>query len=155
MTLTTHAAIGAAIGTFIGNPFLGFTLGATSHFLVDMIPHGDNNLSDRFRVEKKKRLAVAYVTTDAACAILLLMLLVGGRPQEAQDMPFAAAVIGSILPDLLIGISDLAKNNKYAQAYYRFHFFFHDFFSRRYGDARLSHAIAAQALFVAFIVHLL
>ena len=153
MTFTTHVAIGATIGSLIGNPLLGFLLGLISHFLVDMIPHGDNNLADRYRANKKKRMGVAYVTVDAACAILLLMSIVSGRPNGTDNIAFSAAVVGSILPDLLVGLKELFSKSKILKGFYRVHFFFHDFFSRKYGDVKLSHAIAGQAIFIVVLMH--
>ncbi len=149
MTLTTHAAIGSAIGSLVGNPVLGFFLGLGSHFLVDMIPHGDNNIADGYHLHKKKKLGVAYITVDAACAIVFLMSVVSGRPNnDTTNLAFSAAVIGSILPDLLVGLKEIFSKNKILKSFYKVHFFFHDCFSRRYGDTKLSYAIAGQALFI-------
>lgn len=154
MTLTTHAAIGAALGSLVGNPFLGFFLGLGSHFLVDMIPHGDNNFLDEYKKGKKKRLGKAYITVDAAIAIIFLMSVVSGRPQnETTNLAFSAAVIGSILPDLLVGLKELFPKNTIFRGFYKVHFFFHDCLSRRYGDTKLSYAIMGQAAFVLVLMH--
>lgn len=154
MMLTTHAAIGAAFGSFVGDPVLGFSLGLISHFLVDMIPHGDNNLADRYRKEKKKRLGVAYVTVDAAVAIIFLMGAISGRPQnDTTNLAFSAAVIGSILPDLMVGLKELFPKNKFFKGFFKVHFFFHDCLSRRYGDTKLSYAIAGQAACILALMH--
>lgn len=152
MTLTTHAAIGAAIGTVVGNPVLGFFLGAASHFLVDMIPHGDNELSDRFRVQKKKNIPVAYVTVDGVCTAILIALFASVFHENITPA-FAAAIIGSTLPDLLVGIAELFKKNTLFRAYYKFHFFFHDFFSRKYGDAPLTAALLGQGVAIILIIY--
>jgi hypothetical protein len=153
MTLTTHAAIGAAIGTLVGNPLLGFTLGLASHFLVDMIPHGDNELSDRFHVHKKKKAPVAYVTVDYTLSFILTMMLVALRPDGISNLGFTAAVVGSVLPDLMVGAADLFKKNPLLRAYRKFHFFFHDFFSRKHGDIKLRYSLLAQAVVVAVLIN--
>ncbi|NBV87807.1 MAG: hypothetical protein EBS01_16400 [Verrucomicrobia bacterium] len=151
MTLTTHAAIGAAIGSAVGNPALGFVLGAASHFLVDMIPHGDNQLADLFRIHKKKRkLAVAYVTVDAVLAMYMVMTVFLVRT-NGTHVAYAAAVAGSILPDLLVGLSDLWRISP-LKKFCKFHFFFHDFFSRKYGDFPLKYALLGQAIFIAVLL---
>ena len=151
MTLTTHAAIGAAIGSAVGNPILGFVLGATSHFLVDMVPHGDNQLADLFRIHKKRRkLAVAYVTVDAVFAMYMVMAVLLVRT-NGTHVAFAAAVAGSVLPDLLVGLSDIF-HTKVLRMFCKFHFYFHDFFSRKHGDVPLKWAILGQAVFVAFLL---
>lgn len=153
MTLTTHAAIGAAIGTFVASPLEGFLLGAVSHFLVDMIPHGDNQLADLFRIHKKKKLAVAYVTIDAAIAILFILAMFAMRTSDT-NVAFAAAIAGSILPDLLVGLSDALKF-KPLKKFYKFHFYFHDFFSRKHGDVQLKYALLCQFAFVIYLVHVI
>jgi hypothetical protein len=150
MTLTTHAAIGAAIGSAVGNPVLGFTLGAASHFLVDMIPHGDNQLADLFRIHKKRRkLAVAYVMVDAVIAMYMVMAIFLVRT-DGTNVAFAAAVAGSILPDLLVGLSEIFRA-KILKQFCRFHFFFHDFFSRKHGDVPLKWALIGQVVFIALL----
>lgn len=154
MTLTTHAAIGAALGSFLGDPLLGFSFGLISHFLVDMIPHGDNSMVDRYRSGKKKRMGMAYVTVDAAIAIIFLMSVVSGRPHsETTNLAFSAAVIGSILPDLMVGLKELFPKNGFLKGFYKVHFWFHDSLSRRYGDTKLSYALAGQAAFILVLMH--
>jgi len=154
MTLTTHAAIGAAIGSIVHDPITGFALGAASHFLVDMIPHGDTKLADLFRVHKKRRkLLAAYVMVDAVIAMYLVLtvFLVRSDASHAIRFGFVAAISGSILPDMLVGLSDILRW-KILKKFYKFHFFFHDFFSRRYGDVKLKYALIGQAIFVAIIL---
>ncbi|MBP9827647.1 hypothetical protein KBC55_00650 [Patescibacteria group bacterium] len=155
MTLTTHAAIGIAIGSVIGQPALGFALGAASHFLVDMIPHGDNYLADGYKSKQKTKMALAYVSTDAALAILVLLAVFATRPEGGTpNIAFAATVAGSVLPDLIVGLSELvSKEYRFFRAFNKVHFFFHDFFSRRYGDVRLSYALIAQAGFIAILLN--
>ncbi len=153
MTLTTHAVIGAAIGSVVGSPLLGFVLGAASHFLVDMIPHGDNELADKYRLHKKKKAAVAYVTVDAAIAIILLMTIVSGRSSNTTNIAFSAAVAGSIMPDLLVGLGDIYKH-QFLKKFSKLHFFFHDFFSRKYGDTKLAYALTGQAVFIIVLMRM-
>ena len=44
MFLTTHAAAGIAISHYVHNPWAVFALSFASHFVLDFIPHGDENL---------------------------------------------------------------------------------------------------------------
>lgn len=153
MTLTTHAAIGAFIGSVVGDPVIGFMTGATSHFLVDMIPHGDNQLADLFRVSKRRKIPVAYVTIDGVIALLLVLTL-SAADVGVSSVAFSAAVAGSILPDLLVGLADATKW-KSLKRFSKFHFYFHDFFSRKHGDVKLKYALAGQAGFIVALVHLM
>ncbi|MFA5946519.1 MAG: hypothetical protein WC813_00655 [Patescibacteria group bacterium] len=155
MTLTTHVAIGAGIGVLAGEPALGFVLGAISHFLVDMIPHGDTGLADRYYNNHEKLAPVAYATIDGALSIVLLMVFVAVKPDSIANTPFAAAVIGSVLPDLMVGVADVMKKNRILKSYRQFHFYFHDYFSRSYGDVKLRYALVAQAVFVLLVVKLI
>lgn len=155
MTLTTHVAIGAGIGVLVGEPALGFALGVISHFLVDMIPHGDTVLVDRFYIQKERFVPVAYTATDGALAVVLVMFLVAIKPDNVSNMALAMAVTGSALPDLLVGLADIFKKNRVGRAYYKFHFYFHDYFSRQYGDVNLKYAVAAQAVFIFIVVKLI
>jgi membrane-bound metal-dependent hydrolase YbcI (DUF457 family) len=145
MTITTHTAIGAAIGFSLGNPWLGFILGMLSHFAVDMIPHGDMKFAEQFK-NKRRKAALAYAGIDAAVGILLLLALfnVGGYSDRAT---FSAAIAGSIMPDLLVSLY-YATKIKWLKWFVRLHFFFHDFFLKRYGDVRLSYALTGQAAFI-------
>ena len=155
MTLSTHTTIGAAIGFLIGNPVLGFALGAASHFLVDMIPHGDSNLAQQFRDKtERKKLIVAFGTVDAIISMLIILGIFSFFEASTTNMAIAAAIAGSILPDLLIGLYEL-KKSPLLKGFYRFHFFFHDFFSKRYGDVKLHSALVVQAIFIAVVLNTL
>ncbi len=152
MTITTHAAIGAGIGFSIGNPVIGFFLGLCSHFLVDMIPHGDSAISENFRVHKKKKGPVAYTTIDGLIAIYLVLAFFNVRG-DVTSLALSAAIAGSILPDLLIGLYDATKS-KHLKLFYDFHFFFHDFFTSRKGDVKLRYALLGQAMFVVLLTRI-
>ncbi len=149
MTITTHTAIGAAIGFSLGNPVLGFALGMASHFAVDMIPHGDMKFAEQFK-NKRRKAAVAYAGIDAAIAILLLLTLfnIGGY---SDKQVFSMTIAGSIMPDLLVSLY-FATKTKWLKWFVKLHFFFHDFFLKRYGDVRLSYALAGQAVFIGIIL---
>ncbi len=149
MTITTHTAIGAAIGFSLGHPALGFALGMISHLAVDMIPHGDMKFAEQFK-NKRRKAAVAYAGIDAAVAILLLLTLfnVGGYTDK---LTFSASIAGSIMPDLLVSLY-FATKTRWLKWFVKLHFFFHDFFLKRYGDVRLSYALTFQAAFIFLIL---
>ena len=155
MTLTTHTAIGAVIGASVGNPVLGFVLGLSSHFLVDMIPHGDMFLSENFRVLKQKRgQAFAYACLDVTLGVVLLIILGQFLPDSVtQSSAYIASIVGSVLPDALVGVNDVYKT-RLSQAYNRFHFFFHDYFAK-HGDVRLRNSLLIQIIFVLGVIYFL
>jgi hypothetical protein len=154
MTVTTHTVIGAGIGMTMGNPILGFFLGFVSHLLVDMIPHGDHNLAEQYKVyKKKKKIALAYVGLDASIALFALLILFNVIDYQ-NKVAFSAAIAGSILPDILIGLYEITKT-KYLRWFNSLHFFFHDFFVKKHGDVKLSHAIVGQAGLIAILINLI
>ncbi len=150
MTLTTHTAMGAFIGSLTGNPVIAFIGGFVSHLLVDMIPHGDSKLADNFRVHKiKRKQAVAYPAIDAVVAILFILFLISSKDISSMRT-FAWGIAGAVLPDLLVGLSDLIKI-PILKKFYKFHFFFHDFVINRKGDVPLKYALAGQIVFISLL----
>lgn len=150
MTLTTHAVIGAVIGQAVGTPFWAFIFGFISHFLVDMIPHGDTGISDNFRVHKRKRKrAVAYVVIDAVIGLFFVLILANTRDLESIRT-FSWGIVGSVLPDLIVGLFEVTKAPM-LRWFIKLHFFFHDYFTHKKGDVPLYYAIMAQIVLIAYL----
>ena len=150
MTLTTHATLGAVLAKATGNPVLAFLFGFVSHFLVDMIPHGDIGISDNFRAHKRRRKkAVAYVMVDAVFAIFFVLVLANTRDIDSVRT-FSWGIVGAVLPDLLVGIYQITKT-RLLRWFNTLHFFFHDFFIKRRGDVPLYYAILAQVVLIAYL----
>lgn len=152
MTMTTHAAIGALVGATIGNPAMGFAIGFASHFLVDTIPHGDSKHVQCYYHghAHEKRRWLRFLIADACLAGVLALVLFVLAP-SAHRLVFSLAMIGSILPDVLVGYYELTKH-RVVQPVYRLHFLFHNALSKRVGDIPLRYALAVQAVLVFFIV---
>lgn len=150
MTLTTHATLGAVIGHAVGNPVLAFVLGFVSHFLIDMIPHGDTGISDNFRVHKCRQThAVAYVAVDAVVAMLFVLLLANTRDIDSMRT-FTWGIVGGVLPDLLVGLYEITKT-PLLRWFNVLHFFFHDYFVKRRGEVPLYYALLAQVVLIAYL----
>ena len=47
MYLTAHSSAGVLIAAKVVNPWLAFVLGFLSHYVLDMIPHGEENIFDK------------------------------------------------------------------------------------------------------------
>ncbi|PIQ67258.1 hypothetical protein COY25_04700 [Candidatus Uhrbacteria bacterium CG_4_10_14_0_2_um_filter_41_7] len=147
MTLSTHTAIGAIIGFSFGNPIVGFILGFISHFLVDMIPHGDSEIADQYKVQKVNvKKILAYMMIDAVTAIILIVTLFETRSADNTAV-LGASIAGSVLPDLLVGIYEVTKS-KYLLWFNRLHFFFHDYFIIKYHDIKLPYSLLGQFIFI-------
>lgn len=150
MTLATHATLGAVIGHGTGDPLLAFVLAFISHFLIDMIPHGDTGLADSYKIHKKRRkTALAYVSIDAVVTILFVLLIVNTRNLASLET-FTWGIIGGVLPDLLIGVYEITKT-PLLKWFNSVHFFFHDFFVKKRGDIPLRYALLGQIVLIAYL----
>ena len=150
MTLTTHAVIGAVIGATTGDPALAFSLGFGSHFLVDIIPHGDREVYEGHKTKTAQKRAFAYVVTDAVAAIIVVALMVAYSPDHGLSMAVAMGIIGSVLPDFINGIYE-AWEVTALEWFSKAHFFFHNLISDRTGDVPLKYGILGQLVFIAFV----
>ncbi|MBT5808238.1 hypothetical protein HOI18_03095 [Candidatus Uhrbacteria bacterium] len=150
MTLTTHATLGAVIGHTVGGPFLAFVFGFISHFLIDMVPHGDTGLADNYKIHKRNRkTALAYVMIDAVIAILFVLLLANTRDLISLRT-FSWGIVGGVLPDLIVGVYEITKT-PLLKWFNTLHFAFHDFFVKRKGDVPLYYALLAQVVLIAYL----
>lgn len=150
MTLTTHATLGAVIGHAVGNPVIAFVGGFISHFLIDMIPHGDTGISDNFRVHKRRqKQAVAYVAVDAIVAVFFVLLLANTRDIDSMRT-FTWGIVGGVLPDLIVGLYEVTKT-PLLRWFNIMHFFFHDYFVKRRGEVPLYYALLAQVVLIAYL----
>ncbi|MEK7619643.1 MAG: hypothetical protein AAB413_00170 [Patescibacteria group bacterium] len=150
MTLTTHATLGAVIGHATGSPLLAFIFGFISHFLIDMIPHGDTGIADNYKIHKRRRKqALAYVMVDAVFAIFFVLLLANTRDIESMRA-YSWGIAGGVLPDLLVGIYEVTKT-RLLRWFNTLHFLFHDYFVKRKGDVPLYYAIMAQIVLIAYL----
>lgn len=102
MFLTPHAAVGILIGTQTTNPIAAFIFSFLSHFVLDLIPHGDQGLAKWVKAKHTKRRAAGILAADAGVMTLLVASLV---QQVNFPHPYVtiAAVMGGILPDVLSG----------------------------------------------------
>ena len=153
MFLTTHALVGAMVGEAAPDPISAFFLGATSHFIIDMIPHGDSKQYDNYKNKEKVKRALAYVISDAALAIITVEWM-HNSVTSAHPLNRTMGIIGGILPDLLIGLAEFL-HLKPLYKYVQFHFFFHNFFVRRYHDIKLHQGIIMQLFVLVLLVKII
>jgi hypothetical protein len=119
MFLTVHAASGVLIGEYIPNSILAFLAGFVSHFLLDIVPHGDQGLLEGVKKGGKIRKALALTTIDNTVLIIFISLLYNNKICIFHSSA-SWALIGSILPDFIIGLNLLTKN-KIVQSFFDFH----------------------------------
>ncbi|MFH1405229.1 MAG: hypothetical protein ABIH21_04005 [Patescibacteria group bacterium] len=150
MTLTTHATIGAVIGRATGNPLLAFFIGFISHFIFDIIPHGDSKLAkDYYVLKKKKKKAFAFVTIDGVIALFLVLIL--ANIKDIVDIRlYTWGVVGAVLPDLLVGLNDITKT-KFLKKFHKLHFYFHNLATNKIGDVSFKFSLTCQIILIVIL----
>jgi len=99
MILLVHMLFGAAIASYIKNPFLAVSLAFLSHYLLDFIPHTEYNIENIKKRQWNKSLPdVLKLAFDFFSGIMLILLLSNPSAGSGQAIIFIAAFF-AILPD--------------------------------------------------------
>ncbi len=113
MILTTHAIVGAAAGRLFSDPFVAFSAGFASHFIIDAIPHWAYNLKSRARNEKeplnddieigKKFVGdLARIGLDFIVGIFAAIFIFQGEDGfMSLSVNLLSGVAGGIIPDFM------------------------------------------------------
>jgi hypothetical protein len=131
MFITPHTSAALWISTRITDPVLAFILGLVSHFIFDMIPHGDEKLAEHIEGKKQKfiyLMRVAFV--DIILAATLVYFFVSHGP-KANPYILYSAVFGTWLPDLAWIAIEYFKMSKFYW-YIAFHGKLHNIFNWQY-----------------------
>lgn len=124
MFLTVHATVGAVLGKATPNPWVAFILGFISHFIVDMIPHGNESVLVSGVTQKDRvRRLLMVVAIDGALVLALLAWWLFVL-KVVNPWSVLAGVIGGVLPDALQAPNHLFSK-KYLLRYERIHQIFH------------------------------
>ncbi len=151
MFITTHALIGALIGEQVPDaPVLAFGLGVISHFLTDIIPHGDSSLYKGYISGARVKRALAYVTIDALVAMMFVLGLFNTDLIQHRAA-ISTGIIGSVLPDFLVALYEVFRV-KELRWFHRLHFFFHNMITSKKGDIPLMAGVAMQLVFLAVLM---
>lgn len=109
MFLTVHASAGLLIGSQTTNPWLAFVLGWLSHWLLDFIPHGDEELGHKHADETKQTWHLFWITAlDCLCVVILFYGLTNSGWLVVSDSAITG-MIGAIAPDFLWGLQRILK----------------------------------------------
>ena len=119
MFLTVHGAIGVIIGEQVKNPIWAFVVGLISHYIFDLIPHGDTKAP-----KKWQNIIHLSLIAFLDIIILIIFLLWLGTRVNIINISTAFAFLGATLPDYLQGIYFLS-NRKLFKRHQRLHDFFH------------------------------
>lgn len=108
MFLVVHASLGAVIGSQVQSPYVAAPLGFLSHFLIDIIPHGDEAIGRLFIKSGRHMGLVFLAVVDALSALCLITLLwMAGLLPNAIGA-FVGAV-AAMVPDILSGFTIVSK----------------------------------------------
>ena len=149
MFLFIHVLLGTLVGISFSSAAIVFLLGFLSHFLLDVIPHWDNNFDiasfKKYFHVRIDKLLVFIVLADWLFSIFLIFLL--------YDYFSTGLVIigafGAILPDALkIGYFTPLRNKRW----FRKHLLFHAHIQK---DVGLAPGIATQLVALAILLKLL
>jgi hypothetical protein len=104
MYLTVHGAAALFIARAIPNPFVSFGVGLASHFIIDLVPHGDEHIipSHLTRPKKIRRLMGAALLDGIILAGFLILYLWLNPTLSLNTV--LACLVGSLLPDFLQGL---------------------------------------------------
>jgi len=107
MYLTAHTAVGvAAAAAITTNPVAAFGIGWFSHYLVDFIPHGDEQAGEWTRRGNEIR---RYLVLAGADGLLASALFLAQAASHGFSWVSAMAFIGSTVPDVMWGLEKLFK----------------------------------------------
>jgi uncharacterized membrane protein YeaQ/YmgE (transglycosylase-associated protein family) len=121
MLTTVHGAFGFLIGEHTSSPLLAFVLGFLSHFILDIIPHGDHDDVENYVDHNKLKSIINVIVIDSIAGIIFLILIFTHLHNSTVDVtPIAAGIIGAILPDFLVAFYALNKRR-----FFRLNFLHH------------------------------
>lgn len=129
MLLTVHATAGVFLSQQINNPILTFLVAFCSHFILDIIPHGDGDWIEEYqkkdKTDKIKKI-ISIIIIDVFSLIALFFIT--HFYYESFDSPLNvfAGILGAVFPDIMVGFHETTK--KFGKNINRLHFYFHDFF---------------------------
>lgn len=146
MFLTVHATAGTAVGNNLDSVILAFILGFFSHFLLDFIPHGEE-LKAGIPKDQVINKLIKMFCIDFVIMCLVLTFIYFTKP-ITNYYTVLAAVFGAILPDFIVGISELKPNH--FSWFKNFHHKFHAILNKKI-KFHLVYGIIFQAIILCIL----
>jgi len=112
------------IGQAVGKPLWSFLISLVVHFIFDMIPHGDSRLYASYKNGEMKKRAVTTVTVDSILTILWVIFSLDTVSSEIRRS-IVYGIAGSVLPDLLVGLGETFRENKWLKKFDALHLYLH------------------------------
>lgn len=142
MFIATHVAMGTIIGQNVPSAGLAFGLSVASHFMLDLVPHGDSKLYRNYKAGISTARSLIYVAIDSSFSIGLFVYLLENAAYASRSM-IILSVIGAILPDLLVALAEAFPGRAGAWIQ-RTHMRIHDSVASRLGEIRFRTGVALQ-----------
>lgn len=101
MYLTAHAAVGILLSEASDEPAWIFAYGFASHFVLDFIPHGDEDVAAWIR--ERPRVGILVGAVDSVFLAGLLVVLFAALPPERLAHR-TAGVLGALFPDMVTNV---------------------------------------------------
>jgi len=120
MYISVHATAGLLIGQQLTSPLIAFFAGILSHYLLDFAPHGDGLNGD------KPLKQIIYLFFIDSVVMLSFGFWLYSQNYLQFTWPIIFAIIGTILPDTLWGITKLV-NIPWLKQINRFHHYIHHY----------------------------
>lgn len=114
MFIAAHAVSGALIAHQVDNPWIVIFLAFVSHFVLDIIPHGDyHHVHDYYHGGKQMvRRLYNTILIDSIATVIVATILLSYTTIDRTLL--ALGIISAILPDMLVGIHESWKKSKLA-----------------------------------------
>jgi hypothetical protein len=138
--------MGVLIGQNVPTPGLAFALGVASHFLLDLIPHGDSQLYKNYKEGQSVKKSVSYAAVDSVISIFIFIYLLE-TASYASRAAIVAGVVGGVIPDFLVALGEGIKIRPLLW-FQRLHIRIHDAIASRIGNTPLRVGISMQLIFL-------
>jgi hypothetical protein len=127
MILAVHTVAGAFMSQLPLPIAAIFVLSFISHFLIDIIPHGDEQFFDsEWPRDKRLQQAKKIIALDLILTTGLALYFFGTTPEYLHWALFAG-IFGNLLPDMLISIHELTPiKTNLLKRFHTFHTNIHD-----------------------------
>jgi len=152
MLVITHAVTGAVIGQVAKSSPLAFIISVIVHFLMDMIPHGDSKDYEKYRETGKISKASIYQLIFDIVVVIGFAVYVLILRTETNWWPIFWGIIGSVLPDMLVGVHE-CKPNWLTKNPHKLHLFFHNIITDRWRDIKFRYAVVIQLLAIIILMN--
>lgn len=131
MFVTVHTAVGLALTQNFTSPLLAAGVAFISHWILDIIPHGDEVLSEKLSAKgwSRTKIGLALGLPDTIVLVISFLAYLILVP-PLQPIVMIAAALGAVLPDILWGLATIIKW-QWLQTFDRWHEKTHNLLGRK------------------------